>query len=114
MSKKHLMCGAAALTMAFGASEVVYAQGLALEEIVVTARKREEPLQTTPVAILPPEGEIIKLEQQNGDEQPQGQKGPNASGGRRFSCSPACQRWRGRASPKAYKANQQTSHCQPS
>ncbi len=51
MSKKYLMCGAAALTMAFGASEAVYAQSLALEEIVVTARKREESLQEIPLAI---------------------------------------------------------------
>jgi len=51
MPKKYLMCGAAALTMAFGASEAVYAQGLALEEIVVTARKREESLQEVPLAI---------------------------------------------------------------
>lgn len=51
MSKKYLMCGAAALTMAFGASEAVYAQSLALEEIVVTARKREESLQDIPLAI---------------------------------------------------------------
>ena len=45
------MSGATALALAFGLSEIAVAQGLALEEIVVTARKREESLQEIPLAI---------------------------------------------------------------
>jgi iron complex outermembrane recepter protein len=50
-SKNHLLCGAASLALTFGLSEVALAQTLALEEIVVTARKREESLQEIPLAI---------------------------------------------------------------
>lgn len=49
--KKHLIYGAAGLALTFGLGEAAYAQTLALEEIVVTARKREESLQEIPLAI---------------------------------------------------------------
>ncbi len=51
MSKRDLLYGAGALALSFAASEVALAQSLALEEIVVTARKREESLQEIPLAI---------------------------------------------------------------
>lgn len=51
LSKKSLMSGAAVLALTFGAGEIAYAQSLALEEIVVTARKRSENLQDIPIAI---------------------------------------------------------------
>lgn len=51
MSKKYLMYGAAGLALTMGLGEAAYAQSLALEEIVVTARKREESLQEIPLAI---------------------------------------------------------------
>ena len=50
-SRKVLLCGAASLALTFGLGEVAMAQTLALEEIVVTARKREESLQEVPLAI---------------------------------------------------------------
>ncbi|MEQ8508999.1 MAG: TonB-dependent receptor [Rhodospirillaceae bacterium] len=50
-SKAYLLSGAAGLALTFGLGEIAYAQSLALEEIVVTARKREESLQEVPLAI---------------------------------------------------------------
>lgn len=50
-SRAYLLSGAASLALTFGLSEVALAQTLALEEIVVTARKREESLQEIPLAI---------------------------------------------------------------
>ena len=50
-SRTYLMGGAAALALTFGLGEAAFAQSLALEEIVVTARKREESLLEIPVAI---------------------------------------------------------------
>lgn len=51
LSKKSLMSGAAVLALTFGAGEIALAQDIALEEIVVTARKRSENLQDIPIAI---------------------------------------------------------------
>lgn len=51
ISRTSLMSGAAVLALTFGAGEVALAQSLALEEIVVTARKRSENLQDIPIAI---------------------------------------------------------------
>lgn len=54
MSAKSLLLGTAAITALVGAPSVVtpaMAQSIALEEIVVTARKREERLQDIPMSI---------------------------------------------------------------
>ena len=49
--RTYLLSGGAALALTFGFGEGAMAQQMVLEEIVVTARKREESLQEVPLAI---------------------------------------------------------------
>jgi iron complex outermembrane receptor protein len=49
--KTAIACGLASICSGYGAASVAQEQGLQLEEVVVTARKREESLQDVPLAV---------------------------------------------------------------
>lgn len=73
---KVSVLGAALIAFAFGEVSIAYAQGI--EEIVVTARKREESLQSVPVAVTAFSGDYLT---QSGVEQfsDLGRETPNLS-----------------------------------
>ncbi|MDX2142120.1 MAG: TonB-dependent receptor [Rhodospirillaceae bacterium] len=61
MTLKHaLLATSAATVMSFGLADMAAAQNLAIEEIVVSARKREESLQEVPLAISAFSSENLK------------------------------------------------------